>query len=331
MQLGIDKKSPFPIKEQIKRQIRHLIETGQLKPGDALPSARDLAAYLSVNRNTVSQVYRELADQKFLRVAVGAGTFVRQGRSTRNMAKLKRIMDNALAEAKMLGFDTAQATDVFLNQLLSYTASIGTGRVLVVDCNHEVIDHICHVLEQELEVDTRGILIQTLEKNAQRAADYAQGVDLVVCGFNHFEELTDVLPEKNRPEITAVMLRADVRVMDELLRLPPGARVGYCCANQRSTETFYNSSFFSAGRQLHRILVGLDRPDELRKMLSRCDVIFATCYVYDRVREMVEPGKRLVRVDLSVDSGSIELIRERLNALRKENAGKAENQFSRTQ
>ncbi len=331
MQIGVDRKSPLPIKEQIKRQIRNLIETGQLKPGDALPSARDLAAYLSVNRNTVSLAYRELADQKLLRVAVGAGTYVRHGRSTANMAKLKQIMDRALAEAKMLGFDTAQATDVFLNQLLSYTASIGTKRILVVDCNHAVIDHICRVLEQELRVETRGVLIQSLEKDAQKALEYVQDVDLVVCGFNHFEELTGVLPGNPRPEITAVMLRTDVRVIGELLRLPPGTRVGYCCENQRSTETFYNSSFFSAGRQLHRILVGLDRPDELIKMLGRCDVIFATGYVYDRVREMVGPGRRLIRVDLSVDPGSIEMVRERLHALRQENAAGAETQVDRTQ
>ena len=313
MKLGIDKKSPFSIKEQIKRQIRNLIETGQLKPGDALPSARDLAVFLGVNRNTASLAYRELADQKFLSVVVGAGTFVREGREIGNMAKLKQIIDNAMAEAQAYGFSRDQAVDAFLNQLLAYSANSrsGTSRVLVVDCNHEVIDHISSVLRQELRVETKGVLIQTLEESAEKATECIQDIDLIVCGFNHFGELSNVLPEDS-PEIVAVMLKPDVRVMNELFRLPPGTLVGYCCSNQRSTETFYNSSFFSGGRELHRILVGLDRPDELRKMLDRCSVIFATRYVYDRVLEMTGPGKKLIRVDISIDPANLELIRERL-------------------
>jgi hypothetical protein len=45
-------------------------------------------------------------------------------------------------------------------------------------------------------------------------------------------------------------------------------------------------------------------------MLDPCDVVFATEYVYDRIREMVGQEKRLPRVSISVDEDNIEMIRE---------------------
>ena len=45
-------------------------------------------------------------------------------------------------------------------------------------------------------------------------------------------------------------------------------------------------------------------------MLDQCDVVFATEYVYDRVREMVGQNKRVIRVSINVDADNVELIRE---------------------
>lgn len=58
--LKIDEKSGVPVWVQIRNHIYFLIKSEQLKPGDVLPTVRDLAVRLGVNYNTVHKVYQDL-------------------------------------------------------------------------------------------------------------------------------------------------------------------------------------------------------------------------------------------------------------------------------
>lgn len=68
--------SGVPIYVQLKEQIRHVIETGALSPGDQLPGIRSLAEALVINPNTVIKVYRELENEGVLDIRHGLGAFV---------------------------------------------------------------------------------------------------------------------------------------------------------------------------------------------------------------------------------------------------------------
>lgn len=61
---------------QVYRQIRDAVVAGRLRPGDALPSSRELARRLEVSRNTVVEAYEQLHAEGFLYSRPGAGTFV---------------------------------------------------------------------------------------------------------------------------------------------------------------------------------------------------------------------------------------------------------------
>lgn len=72
----IDKQCSTPYHTQIAEQIHLLIHTGQLRPGERMPTVRSLAVNLGVNANTVARVYRDLQDRGFLELQRGAGTFI---------------------------------------------------------------------------------------------------------------------------------------------------------------------------------------------------------------------------------------------------------------
>src|SRR5262245_48379661 len=63
--------------EDVYAQLRGAILDGRLRPGDALPATRELAARLQVSRNTVMNAYERLIAEGFLIGAHGVGTFVR--------------------------------------------------------------------------------------------------------------------------------------------------------------------------------------------------------------------------------------------------------------
>ena len=61
--MEIDYSLDIPIYEQVVQQIRQMIASGELRPGDTLPPVRQLASQLDVAANTIARAYQELANQ----------------------------------------------------------------------------------------------------------------------------------------------------------------------------------------------------------------------------------------------------------------------------
>src|SRR5688572_6409557 len=72
----VDKTDPTDLYEQVAGEIRRAIADGEAKPGERLPPARDLAAVLGVNTNTVLRALRLLRDEGLLEFRRGRGVTV---------------------------------------------------------------------------------------------------------------------------------------------------------------------------------------------------------------------------------------------------------------
>ncbi len=70
---GIDRSDPTPLHDQVAGQIRRAIADGEAKPGERLPPARDLAAVMGVNTNTVLRAMRVLREEGLLEFRRGHG------------------------------------------------------------------------------------------------------------------------------------------------------------------------------------------------------------------------------------------------------------------
>ena len=88
MDITIVETSPEPVYEQIVRQIQDGIASGQLAPGAPLPTVRQLAGDLQLNRNTVARAYKQLEDRGVILTAGRRGTFVRE-QATREVERIK--------------------------------------------------------------------------------------------------------------------------------------------------------------------------------------------------------------------------------------------------
>jgi GntR family transcriptional regulator len=72
----VDRTDPLPLHEQVAGEIRRAIADGEAGPGERLPPARDLAAVLGVNANTVFRALRLLRDEGMLEFRRGRGVTV---------------------------------------------------------------------------------------------------------------------------------------------------------------------------------------------------------------------------------------------------------------
>ncbi len=72
----LDRDNPLDLYEQVAAEIRRAIADGEAKPGERLPPAKDLAAVLGVNTNTVLRALRQLRDEGLLEFRRGRGITV---------------------------------------------------------------------------------------------------------------------------------------------------------------------------------------------------------------------------------------------------------------
>jgi GntR family transcriptional regulator len=116
--VSIDTRDRTPIYAQLDRGLRAAIVTGRLRPGDQLPTVRQMAVELQVNANTVARVYAELEREGVLETRRGVGSFVAAtpgaARSaTEHTKRLRAFVTRVLADAAAAGF----THDEFVHEL----------------------------------------------------------------------------------------------------------------------------------------------------------------------------------------------------------------------
>jgi len=71
--VSVDTRDPTPIYAQLERGLRAAVATGRVRPGDQLPTVRQLAVELRINANTVARVYGELERAGVIETRRGVG------------------------------------------------------------------------------------------------------------------------------------------------------------------------------------------------------------------------------------------------------------------
>jgi GntR family transcriptional regulator len=108
--LGIDHSSPVPLHEQVAAAIRRAIADGEARPGERLPPAKDLAAVLGVNANTVFRALRTLREEGLVEFRRGRGVSV-----TGNAPQRSPVVTKArelVALARRYGFGPEELAEI---------------------------------------------------------------------------------------------------------------------------------------------------------------------------------------------------------------------------
>jgi GntR family transcriptional regulator len=108
--------SPEPIYRQLVEQVRRLSAGGQLQPGDAMPSVREIAQALALNPMTVSKAYSLLEMEGVLARRRGLGMVVADSAPARPADRadlLRPTLERAALEARQLELDTDTVLSLF--------------------------------------------------------------------------------------------------------------------------------------------------------------------------------------------------------------------------
>ena len=112
----LDPRSGVPVYRQIIDQVLGGIAAGSLKPGDQLPTVRQLAVDLAINPNTVVRAYRELEIREVLATQQGTGTFITEKKPQPDELERRRRVAQLAGEL----LARAGAEGITLQELLDY-------------------------------------------------------------------------------------------------------------------------------------------------------------------------------------------------------------------
>ena len=117
MEITVNIAAAEAVYEQIVRQIHEAVKSGTLRPDTPLPTVRQLAGDLMVNRNTVARAYRILEDQGVIQTAGRKGTFVRQNARQEvalvTTTRAERVMRRVVKTLLLEGLSRKQINDIF--------------------------------------------------------------------------------------------------------------------------------------------------------------------------------------------------------------------------
>ncbi|WP_227309380.1 GntR family transcriptional regulator [Acidisoma cellulosilyticum] len=110
MSFALDRSLPVLLGVQLRGRIKYGIACGELRPGERLPSVRELATQIGIAPMTVATVYRELKEVELLEGRGGSGTFVAwsgaEDKARRSgLQQLRARIDALLSDAEALGLD----------------------------------------------------------------------------------------------------------------------------------------------------------------------------------------------------------------------------------
>jgi GntR family transcriptional regulator len=120
IEFHLDSRSGVPTYLQLVQQVKQAVRLGILRPGDQLPTVKEVVAKLVINPNTVLKAYRELDLEGVVEGRRGQGTFVTAtppGRPVEDHAAVQKALLKWLESARRAGLDEEAVTALFASAL----------------------------------------------------------------------------------------------------------------------------------------------------------------------------------------------------------------------
>ncbi|MGW6501911.1 GntR family transcriptional regulator [Nonomuraea angiospora] len=212
--------SDVPIYRQIVTQMSFMIETGDLAPGQALPSARLLADNLHINRNTVARAYADLSELGLVEGRGRSGTIVvgpnleRDGSLARDQAR--QVLERATRECIELGLSAAEIQSLVMS--LAVRAEDDLLKVSFVECNVDRAKYFASELEDKVGVKVKPLVLGTFEPDEERA-------DLVLTTFFHLAEVRGLM-RRPKTEVVAIVVAPHIQTLVQIASVAKNGTVG---------------------------------------------------------------------------------------------------------
>jgi GntR family transcriptional regulator len=312
MDVRIESNSPMPVHVQLKEQIRFLILNGELEPGTRLPTTRQLAGFLRINRNTVLRVYQDLEKERLVECCRGRGCVVVEkplavGPSV--SARLLEIIDQAIEQGGQVGISPEDfATFVYARSRQRRDVQVRR-RLMFVECGVHVATTLACAIQERLGVEVIPAVLEDLQQPTAEIKEQLREVRIVATTFFHVQELRRLLAKANK-EVVALGVKPHLQSLIQVAGIPRGTPTAVVCCSECGALELKQSLEDSGIKGLETVLGGIDNLPGLARLLPGVSVVIASDFVADQVRPLLGPGQQLIALDYTtLDEGAFNLLK----------------------
>ena len=196
MRLWLSKSSEVPLREQLTTQVLLGIFSNDLKPGQKLPSTRELALRFHIHPNTVSAAYRDLVRRGWVESRKGSGVYIKKAPDNVSIdvkVKLDHLISTFFHAAREKGYSLREVQ----SRLKQWLELQPPDHFLVIEPDAEV----CRILVAEIKQSIR-FPVMGVQPDDRCRALLAGAVPVFL--FNHEEQIRKILP----PRMSCLLLHA---------------------------------------------------------------------------------------------------------------------------
>lgn len=302
----LDRTLSLPLGMQLRGLVEYAITFGALKPGDKLPSVRDMAERVGVAPMTVAQVYRELKQAELIYSKPGSGTFIADAtqalrHSDKRLTDLHQRIDDLIDGALELSLSAGDLAALVTNRFHHRQRRARTKTVLLVgnfiDSARDYAQIIAGTLADSAQVDATTLSMLRADDNAR---EQAHSADLILTFAHRRREVMNLLPGIRVVNISFIPSEQTRRA---LASLDPLARVLVVSIFPEFTALM-KSGVQRFAPHVQSVTVVQRDDSELTRYLALAEVlVYATGA--EALMELLAPGQQAFEYRHIPDSGDI--------------------------
>lgn len=289
---------------RLKQVIVDRIRSGDYPVGHRLTSARTAASEFGVHSNTVSRIYRELADEGIVRTVHGSGTFVvsvpgpEHGGSA--IDELAADLESLAEQARHLGLSRTAWDDLVAESSDRAFVDPDPG-IWIVECSKRDVEALSVNLTTLLRRSVNPLLVNEVPKLMDDCGPH----DIFLTTPFHYEEVSAMLgPERTLLNVNVV---PTTDTLVTFAQLDPRSTINVVASNAPTLERLVRMVKTYA-RTAPQSAALIDSP-EAQAMVRAGQVVVDTQSIHDRVMSWA-PGGAVLTVSYQIEPTSLAFVRE---------------------
>lgn len=320
--IKLDKESGVPLYLQVKKHIMYLIKSDILKVGNKMPTERELSENLKVSRNTISSAYNDLEQDGVLKSYQGRGTFVAEDTNPWKMQNVKekivKFIDLAFEESIETGINPDEFLEIVNKRIKEKKNIMSRITAVYVECNIEQSKMFSDQLSESTDINVIPLTIDNLKNVNSKVEGIIKNCQVIISTFNHVNEVI-YLTSKFKKEVIGVAINVDLETIVKIARYPDETKFAFVCI---SNEFMFKArgAFERAGLgNINIKYTNTTDIDELKKVISTCDVIIVSPGRYKSVNDNITGNKPILKFLYNLDDNSVKTLKSKIIELKYQN------------
>jgi len=323
LKIKIRKDSDIPLYKQIIEQITTLVKNRDLRPGDKLPSERELAKMTNIARGTIKKAYMELEKNKVIEAVRGSGSFISGRQNTLDIDRKSsaiRMIDELIENLVQYNFSFREINTLVNIRLLEREKQSSVVYIAAVDCNMEALEIFNKQLSYISKIKIKKILLHEIT-NIPNAEMLFESFDLILTTSTHYTQLCELIPRQKNKIFQAAVSPSRQTIID-IAMIPANVSIAVLCWSRQFFEIIFRTleSFDIDRNKVFHLQA--DENMNLHESIQNSQVLIvppgdqpeSLPQYKETIARFIKQGGKMICFDYQIERGSLIYLEEQISS-----------------